>query len=271
MLYTYRPRSKRLSSKKTQEIADRATGELRAGKGTGALDRTTTIVLTGAQGRMGRRIATLAAADPRFVLAACLDRGEILPIVRQPSIPQSLAETEVVVDFSSDEGAREALALAQVLSAAILIGTTALSPTTLAEVDRAAASTPVMVASNTSLGVAVLRRLAEEAARLLGAEYDIDIVESHHNRKLDAPSGTALSLAASLEAGGRPVSRERIHALRCGDVIGDHLVQFAGPGEIVTLRHAATDRDLFARGALRAARWLAGRKPGHYRIEDTFG
>ena len=132
----------------------------------------------------------------------------------------------------------------------------------------AARSVPVMVAPNTSLGVAVTRRLVAEAARLLGSEFDIEIVERHHRHKLDAPSGTAKALAESLDGAGRPISPERIHAQRLGDVIGEHTVTFAGPGEVIEIRHAATSRDLFARGALRLSSWLVHRPAGWHTVEE---
>ncbi|MFO0827536.1 MAG: 4-hydroxy-tetrahydrodipicolinate reductase [Phycisphaerales bacterium] len=230
----------------------------------------TSIVLNGADGRMGTRIAACAGEDPTTRIVGRFDRGGITDLMRQPSLPPSLANVGAVIDFSSDEGARDAIALACRLRSGLLVGTTALSAATRAQLAEAAATVPVMVCSNTSLGVAVARRLAKEAARLLGAAYDVDIIETHHTKKLDAPSGTALALAESVSAGGRALSRERIHAIRAGDVIGDHIVQFAGSGEILRIQHSATTRDLFARGALRGAKWLAGKAPGSYSIEDTF-
>lgn len=232
--------------------------------------RTTTIVLNGARGRMGLRIAACADADPSFLVAASLERGDTPMIVQQASVAPSLANVDVVVDFSTDEGTGEAIDLALKLPAALLVGTTALTPSTTAKLDDAARRIAVMTCSNTSLGVAVARHLAKEAARLLGSAFDVDIVETHHTKKIDAPSGTALSLAASVREGGGTIGKERIHSLRAGDVIGDHLVQFAGSGEILRIEHTATSRDLFALGALRAAKWLVGRPAGRYRIEDTF-
>lgn len=219
---------------------------------------------------MGTRIAACAAEDGAVRVAALLDQGDVPAILRQPSTLQSLADVDAIIDFSSDAGTNDAIALARALPAALLVGTTALSEATLRSLDELARGQAVMICANTSLGVAVARRLAREAARLLGEGYDVDIVETHHVKKLDAPSGTALALAASMAEAGRPLPKERVHAIRAGDVIGDHLVQFAGAGEIVQIRHTATTRDLFARGALRAARWLARQGPGRYRIDDTF-
>jgi 4-hydroxy-tetrahydrodipicolinate reductase len=230
----------------------------------------TKVALHGSRGRMGIRIAACAEEDPEVEISAAYDRGEGSGSARQATAPQKVASIDVVIDFSSDEGAREAAALAERHRAGLLVGTTSLSPATLERIAAAERLVPVMVAANTSLGVAVARRLVAEAARLLGPGYDIDVVETHHTKKVDAPSGTALALVASLREGGRPLPAERVHAIRAGDVVGDHLVQFAGPGEILRIEHHAITRDLFAKGALRAAKWLRGRAPGRYRIEDTF-
>lgn len=129
-----------------------------------------------------------------------------------------------------------------------------------------------MVAPNTSLGVAVLCHLVAEAARLLPARFDVDLVDRHHARKKDAPSGTALRIAAAMrDRGGRELPLDRCHALRGGDVVGEHEIQFAGDDQVVRISHAAGSRDVFARGALDAAAWLAGRRPGRYGIEDALG
>lgn len=229
------------------------------------------IILVGANGRMGTLIDACAAGDREVQVTARLDRGN-LPFSPAKSRPNEVAPAsgaEVVIDFSSDEGCRGAARLATSIGAALLVGTTGLSEATAAALGEAAKKIAVLPCANTSLGVIVLRRLVAEAARLLGPEYEIDLVESHHRRKLDAPSGTALALAASIAETGRAVPRERIHSLRGGDVVGQHEVVFAGPGETLRFEHRAERRELFALGALRAAKWLAGRPAGLYRIEDT--
>ena len=129
-----------------------------------------------------------------------------------------------------------------------------------------------MVAPNTSLGAAVLVHLATVAARLLGPEYQVNLIEVHHTGKRDAPSGTALRIAEALRReAGADLPPERIHAIRSGDVVGEHTVELAAAGERLRLCHLATSRDLFARGALRAAAWLHGRPPGRYAIEEVVG
>lgn len=210
---------------------------------------------------MGRRIVACATESTAVTIVAKLDQGEIEPWMRGPM------EADVVLDFSSDAGAQLAVAAAVAKRAALLIGTTALTPATLRAAAEAASTIPVMIAPNTSLGVAVARHLVREAARLLGQEYDIEIVERHHRHKVDAPSGTAKVLAEASALGGRAIAADRIHAQRLGDIIGEHTVTFAGPGEILEVRHAATSRDLFALGAIRLGGWLARQPAGTHTVD----
>jgi 4-hydroxy-tetrahydrodipicolinate reductase len=177
---------------------------------------------------------------------------------------------DVIVDFSSEAGTRQSIELARKSKAALLVGTTGLSNAMQQELLDLGSTNAVLLAPNTSLGVAVTRRLAKIAAELLGPSgWAVDIVESHHDRKKDAPSGTAIAIAKSVEAGGMPVAAERIHAIRAGDTIGEHEIRFAGPSERLHIMHQAVSRDLFAAGAIRAAKWLAGRAPGSYSMEHV--
>ncbi|MFO0784673.1 MAG: 4-hydroxy-tetrahydrodipicolinate reductase [Phycisphaerales bacterium] len=222
----------------------------------------TRIVLHGALGRMGQRIAACVPNEPHCHIVQALDRDDELQV--------SPGAADLVIDFSSDEGALRALQLAQTLQTALLVGTTGLSAATRDAIVRAGDRLPVMLAPNTSLGVAVARRLVQEAARLLPG-FDIDIVETHHTRKLDAPSGTARSLAEAVQRGtDAPLPPERIHAIRAGDVVGDHVVTFNGPGERLEIGHFASSRDLFALGALRIGQWLARQKPGVHTTDEWF-
>jgi 4-hydroxy-tetrahydrodipicolinate reductase len=162
---------------------------------------------------------------------------------------------------------------------------TGLGEKELAALDSASARIAVLYAANTSLGVTLLQKLVAEVTRALGAGYDVELLELHHRHKLDAPSGTALLLANAIEEAvpghtfrhGRQGKAARapeeigVHALRLGDVVGEHRVFFAGPGERIELAHVATSRDTFARGALRAARWLTGKPPGRYRMSEVLG
>jgi len=216
---------------------------------------------------MGALLAAMARERAsRCVIAARRDVGDAARVA---------AAIDVVVDFSSDAGARDACRIALQRRAALLVGSTGLSAGTRSMLDAAAKSIAVLVASNTSPGVAVMAHVAAEAARLLGPGFDIDIIETHHAAKKDAPSGTALRLANALrERGGAAGARlddRRIHSIRAGDVVGEHVIHFAGPGERLTLSHAATSRELFARGALRAAEYLAGKPAGRYTIEQALG
>jgi 4-hydroxy-tetrahydrodipicolinate reductase len=175
------------------------------------------------------------------------------------------ARAEAVVDFSAP-GATLALApIAAAAGSALVSGTTGLGDDARGALDRAAARVPVLWEPNMSLGVHVLTELVGRAASAL-ADWDAEIVETHHRAKVDAPSGTALRLAESL---GR--ANVGIHALRGGDVVGDHTVHLLGGGERLELTHRATNRDVFAHGALRAARWLVGRPPGRYSLRDVLG
>ena len=220
------------------------------------------IVIHGAMGRMGQRIAACVPEDRGCRVVQALDRDDALQA--RPG------EVDVLIDFSSDEGAARAAQAATGLGCALLVGTTGLSQASLDAIARAAERIPAMVAPNTSLGVAVTRKLVTEAARLLPG-FDIDIVETHHTRKLDAPSGTARSLAEAVARGtGKPMNPARIHAIRAGDVVGEHVVTWCGPGERITIAHSATSRDLFALGALRMARWLATQRPGMHVPDEWF-
>lgn len=231
-------------------------------------------------------MCALASRDEGFhIVGAVVRDGSALKgqVVREvegqemrftsPHEAREIAHVRVgaVIDFSSDEGAREALGLALHHRAALVECTTALSEKTLEAMNAASSSVPLLITSNTSVGVAVLADAVRRVAGLLGASYECSIVESHHSKKKDAPSGTALRLAAAAREGGSALRDDQILAVRGGDVIGEHTVRFAGPGEYVELTHRATSRDLFALGALRAAAWLAQQKPGRYRIEDVLG
>lgn len=246
----------------------------------------TTIIVHGALGRLGSRIVALAQRDSTITLAGAIDRSataressdanaenDAKHVVFGASfadVPRD-ARVHTVIDFSSDEGARASCAFALDMRAALLVGTTALSTITTDELRAASKKIPVLLAPNTSLGVAVLAKAAAQVARALGAGYDISIVEAHHNQKKDAPSGTALRLARAINDTGREVKADQILAMRGGDVVGEHTIRYAGPGEYIELTHRATTRDVFAHGALRAAAWLAGRTPGWYTMEDVLG
>lgn len=234
------------------------------------------ILLNGASGRVGRLIEALADADGDTAVVGRGRSGEPL---------RARDDAEVVIDFSSPDSMLEALAVAEASGLPFVTGTTGLNEAQRAALTEAAGRIPVCHEANFSIGVHLLDALVREAARRLGDEFDIEILEAHHRGKADTPSGTALSLAATaaaargLEAadvidldrrvGRRDPGRIGIQALRGGDVVGEHDVHFLGPGERLTLSHRATDRSLFARGALRAARWMLGRAPGRYGLAEV--
>jgi 4-hydroxy-tetrahydrodipicolinate reductase len=226
------------------------------------------IALFAPKGRMGRAIEAAIANDPSFELAS--DAGEVL------------------VDFSAPDALRASLDRAVSAGVPLLIGTTGLIDEHDALIADAAKIIPILKAPNTSLGVALLADLTERAARVLGPEqWDIEIVEAHHSRKTDAPSGTALHLGDAADrgrGGGSPEERGRdgtglkrrqgaigYAAVRGGTVAGDHDVMFLGPDERLILSHRAESRAIFARGALAAARFLRGKPPGLYTMRDVIG
>jgi 4-hydroxy-tetrahydrodipicolinate reductase len=203
-------------------------------------------------------------AAARNGLAPC---GVIITAV----LPPLLDGADLVIDFSQASAVAANLAACVAARVPMLIGTTALPRELEASLSAAAKSIALLVAANTSLGINLLMELVRQAASALPPSYDIEIVEAHHRGKRDAPSGTALALGAAA-ADGRCVSAAEIDiaSVRGGDVVGEHEVWFLGEGERVLLKHSATDRAVFARGALVAGEWLAGRNAGRYAIRDVF-
>ena len=216
---------------------------------------------------MGRALLRLAAGDPGLHVVAAVSGGTDagddaagMPVLAAADLAGA-PDFDVAIDFSRPAGFDAVLALCVARGRPLVSGTTGLAPAQHAALDRAAAAIAVLWAANFSAGVAVMEALVRQAAAAL-PDWDADIVETHHVHKQDAPSGTALQLGAALAAGrGRP---PHYASLRAGDVVGEHLVQFTGHGERLELVHRATDRDIFARGALLAARRLAGRPPGRH-------
>ena len=229
------------------------------------------LLIHGANGRMGQALQRLCDEASGCAVVAAVSR-KVGPRVID-GIPQFAASElagapgfDVAIDFSLPEGFDAVLALCLARGKPLVSGTTGLSDAQKAALDAAATRIPLAWASNFSLGVAVLHDLVERAARMLpGWDCDIEIVEMHHRHKLDAPSGTALTLGAAAGGGG---ATPHYASIRAGDIVGEHLVQFAGAGERVELVHRATNRDIFARGALHAARALHGRAAGRYRVAD---
>jgi len=256
------------------------------------------LAVHGATGRMGLSIVRGArAAGDEIVGGACAhgdpnagrDLGELagigsLGVVATPDIGSALLGADVVIDFSTAAAVPALLGTAAQQRVAVVSGTTGLGEAAESALERASQVVPVLWAPNTSLGVHVLSELVEQAVKKLGSRFDVEIVELHHRRKIDAPSGTALRLAAAARA-GRPDLAELhardgnvgargknelgVLAVRGGDVIGDHTVFLLGTGERLELTHRASSRELFAEGALTAARFVVGKAPGRYSLKDV--
>jgi len=225
---------------------------------------------------MGRAIIEAAQADRDLTLAATLDIGDALA---------PIAQADVLIDFTRPEGTLEHLKHCK----AAVIGTTGFSPSQEKSIKETAKRIPIVLSPNFAIGVNVVFRLAETAARALGDAYDVEIVEAHHRHKVDAPSGTALKLgeiiASSLkrdldreaqhgrhgDTGERPAKQIGFHAIRGGDIVGEHTVIFAGSGERVEVTVRSQSRMTYAAGALRAAKWLKGRPAGLYDMSDVLG
>ena len=214
-------------------------------------------MLVGANGRMGQAIQH-AAAQVALITVVCA--GD--------ELQESVKNTDVVMDFSSDDGARRAVEIATQCNAALLVGTTGLSEKTVLAIQNASQKISTIKISNSSLGIAILTRLTSVATTILGSQASITIQETHHTRKKDSPSGTALTLAETVRASGGEIANTNIHSLREGDVVGDHCVTFAMDNEILSLQHRAMSRDLFAVGALRIADWLRHQPVGMHTAEQ---
>jgi 4-hydroxy-tetrahydrodipicolinate reductase len=235
------------------------------------------VLLVGSAGRMGQAILETAKLDPQTDIVAMCDQGD--------PIEPAVSHADVVIDFSHASTITDLCRIVSSRKISLVIGTTGHSNEQRDAIERCAQSVPVVLSSNYSVGVNALFWLTRKAARLLGADFDVEIIEMHHRMKKDAPSGTAKTLAqilrternvAEMRHGREGMVGERkkgelgIHSIRGGDVVGDHTVIFAGEGERLELSHRATSRATFAKGALRAAHWVAkGRPAGLYSMEDV--
>ena len=265
---------------------------------------TTDIIIIGCLGKMGREIASCVLEDAECRLVGCveyaghpsigMDYGECtgrgtLGVSLSGSLKNLPVDTSVIIDFTSPQATLSFLEECSGKKARIVIGTTGIDPAGIEKIKGASKTVPVVFSPNMSLGVNLLFVLTELAAKKLGTTFDIEIVEAHHRFKKDSPSGTAVRLgeiAASAigmtydeairngragMAGPRSNREIGMHAVRGGDIVGDHTVMFAGLGERLELRHVATSRSTLARGAVAAAQWLAMQKPGLYTMRDVLG
>lgn len=250
------------------------------------------VVIAGAGGRMGRTLVEAVLADRELTLAGAFDVagspaiGERLGNIKVVSDAASaIAGADVVIDFTRPQGTLAHLPHAR----AMVIGTTGFSNEQISRIADAGKRIPIVMAANFAVGVNAIYKLAEAAARILGDGYDVEIIEAHHRHKVDAPSGTALQLGEVVakalnrklsevarhgregDAGERPRTQIGFHAIRGGDIVGEHTVIFAGPGERVEVTVRSQSRMTYALGALRAAKFLQGRAAGLYGMGDVLG
>lgn len=259
------------------------------------------LVVVGAAGRVGKRIVSLAMTSHRFDIVAAIEREDHPDIGKDAGLVAAAAgmnldlgtelppAADVAIDFSQPEAADKTFDYCSDNGVALVLGTTGLSSQQREKIKTVSQNTPIIYATNMSVGMNVLFSLVGKVANMLGQDYDIEIVEQHHRFKKDAPSGSALTLAENIckatgrdfpdalthVRSGKDALREKgtigMHAIRAGDITGKHEVIFSALGETVTLSHSAHSRDTFARGALRAAEWLIGKKPALYSMADVLG
>jgi 4-hydroxy-tetrahydrodipicolinate reductase len=258
--------------------------------------------INGVCGRMGRRIAALAATDPDIEIAAALEmhgHAAVGKTLSELGIADSdcivseghgdISQCQALIDFTAPAASIPAAAAAAASGCALVVGTTGFTQDEQAEFDGHAASVACVHAPNMSIGVNLLFDLLGDVARRLGADYDIEVVEMHHRQKADSPSGTAARMVEILAdargldraetvvngrsgmPGARPTDEIGVHAVRGGSVVGDHTIVFAGQGERIELVHRAESRDTFAAGAIRASKFVADRSPGFYTMQDVLG
>ncbi len=219
------------------------------------------VTLIGARGRMGQTIVDLARSDPKIDIVAQCDLGD--------AIGPAIKNCNVAIDFSNSSAIKEICGAALQHRKALVIGTTGHSAEQRASIEKTAKSLPIVFAPNFSVGVNALFALTRRAAEIFGSEFAPQIVETHHKMKKDAPSGTAKTLGEILKEVLK--TEIPIESIREGDVVGEHTVTFAGPSERLELTHRADSREIFARGALRAAQWIVGKRAALYSMQDVLG
>ncbi|MGB9715268.1 MAG: 4-hydroxy-tetrahydrodipicolinate reductase, partial [Thermodesulfovibrionales bacterium] len=261
-------------------------------------------VVAGAAGRMGSRITALSREYPELRLTGVFEKKghsligkDIGPIIGTgetgikltDSLEDIVGNTDVIIDFTTPNSTKENIKIAHKNNKAMVIGTTGFTKDDMKEIEPLLKTIPCVMASNMSTGVNLLLRVLQDIARVLGDDYDIEIIEAHHRLKKDAPSGTALKMAQVIAGalqrnldevavytrkgliGERSKKEIGIQTIRAGDIVGEHTVIFGGLGERIEITHKASSRDTFARGALRAAIWLSGKPAGLYDMQDVLG
>jgi 4-hydroxy-tetrahydrodipicolinate reductase len=252
---------------------------------------TVRVAIAGAGGRMGHALIEAAAATEGVSLGAALDlqAGTFAGVAIGTDVAKALAGADVLIDFTRPEGTLANLEACLAAKRGMVIGTTGFSPAQVERIRAASATIPIVMAPNMSVGVNVALKLVELAARSLGPDYDVEVFEMHHRKKVDAPSGTALKLGeVAAAARGATLQRDGVFTrhgqtgerkagsigfsvARGGDVVGDHTVYFAGPGERIEITHRSVSRANYAQGAMRAARFAAAKKSGLYDMHDVLG
>ncbi|MDR3048857.1 MAG: 4-hydroxy-tetrahydrodipicolinate reductase [Elusimicrobiota bacterium] len=251
------------------------------------------IVVCGAAGRMGQAILNLAKADTSIEISGAVEFDESPAIgtgspkiSKASELPAILSADTVLIDFTNPQSALKNLEIARQKETAVVIGTTGFDASQKEQISKVAKEIPVLLSPNMSIGVNLLFKLVQEVSKAV-SDYDIELVELHHNKKKDAPSGTAVKLAEIIaDALGRNIEKDAVYerhsvnkarskdeigimSVRAGDIVGDHTIYFAGPGERIELTHRAHSRDTFAAGAIRAAKWLSTQKSGLYDMQDV--
>jgi 4-hydroxy-tetrahydrodipicolinate reductase len=263
-------------------------------------------IVTGAAGRMGSRIVNVLSTSEGIRLAGAVERtghplvgqdscgpaglpaGGVLTVITD-DLAAALKTGDVLIDFTMPEASLEHLRACAELGKAAVIGSTGFSKDQLAEINKIVQKVPCVLSPNMSIGVNLCFKILEEVARTIGEDYDMEIVEAHHRMKKDAPSGTAVKMAQIIARavnrnldevgvyarkgmiGERSKKEIGIQTIRAGDIVGEHTVLFAGKGERIEITHRAHSRDTFAAGAIRAAKWVVGRKPSLYDMQDVLG
>lgn len=258
------------------------------------------ITIMGAAGRMGRTLIQVISQDPDCRLTGALesascsllgqDAGTVAGVgnlnVLLSSDPSNITSCDVFIDFTTPEALKSHLEIAVAKGKAFVVGTTGLQQEHFSLLEKASQTIPVLWAPNFSVGITLMASLVRLAAKVLSTGFDVEIIEAHHRLKKDAPSGTAIKLLEVLKevyqtsdvvygrsgiTGERPQNQIGVHAIRGGDIVGDHTVSFCGIGERLEITHRASSRETFARGAVRAAKFLAGKPAGRYTIEEVLG
>ena len=245
----------------------------------------TRIILCGACGKMGGNVLSLLENDENAVAVCGVDlypKQMDIPVYK--SFAEIQEQADVIIDFSSAENVEERLEYAKTHNLGIVLASTGFTPVQLALIDEYAKTTAIFKTANLSLGINLMQALCKAAAQVLGEQFDVEIIERHHNLKKDAPSGTALMLADSINevfagekhyvdgrsgiVGARDKKEIGMHAVRGGTIVGEHEVMFAGEDEVITITHTASSKRVFAAGAIRAAKFLHGKAAGMYEMKD---